>query len=185
MAWLYKEGEEPKQFKNEEAIEDALEDGWVDTPAGFKKDEEVNEIVLDEQSTLARISGIAKGLAEETLLYEELSDADRELYDGVQALWDQAQNQDAPKVDEIPLSEYSDKEVLLTLKEIKQECIKRELEIEEVIPRDIDGDGEGDINLNDLSDDELKKLLDDRGENYPHNIGREKLLKRLSKPEEE
>ena len=36
--WLYNKNAEPKIFTGEEAIKKALADGWVETPAAFKKD---------------------------------------------------------------------------------------------------------------------------------------------------
>jgi hypothetical protein len=158
--WLYKEGEEPKIFKGEDAIEDALENGWVDSPKGFKKVAEAVEPTGDAEVVSQTI---------DTFSDDEI---------GEEAIKRGILKQ------EIPLSQRSDDEILATFEEIKQECISRELEIEEVIPHDIDGDGEGDIDLNTLDQVELYELAKAKGLNVVHNTGKEKLIKAIQEAEE-
>jgi len=85
----------------------------------------------------------------------------------------------------IPLSAYTNGEILLMLEEIKQECVKRELEISEVIPFDEDSDGEGDVDLNTLDRDVLYEMAKERELSIPANIGKEKLIDRLMESQDE
>lgn len=60
MQWLYKKGEEPTLFKNKEAVKDALDGGWVDTPATFDNEEvsEFDGLDRDELYEIAKERGI-------------------------------------------------------------------------------------------------------------------------------
>ncbi len=47
--WLYKKNVEPTIFTGEEAINDALDSGWKDTPAGFDKSKDVIDAKVVEK----------------------------------------------------------------------------------------------------------------------------------------
>ena len=46
--WLYNRNAEPTIFTGKEAIEKALKDGWVDTPAAFKEKDAIEAIVIPD-----------------------------------------------------------------------------------------------------------------------------------------
>lgn len=155
--WLYKEGSEPKIFKGEEAIEEALESGWVDSPKGFKEVE----------------AKVSEGTEVATVTIDTFSD---------EVLFEEAIKRKLVS-ENPPLPSFSDEEILMTLEEIKQECVKRGLEIEQVIPLDEDGDGEGDVDLNNLDRDVLYDMAKERELSVPSNIGKQKLIERLLESE--
>ena len=49
QVWLYKKGQEPKIFDSE-LVTQATADGWVDTPAKFKR--ELEDLSLEELQAL-------------------------------------------------------------------------------------------------------------------------------------
>ena len=157
--WLYKEGEEPKLFKGEDAIAEAEKNGWVDSPKGFKKT--IIQSATGEKEEVATV-GI-----------DTFSD---------EALFDEAIKRKLVN-ENPPIQSYTNEEILVIFEEIKSECIKRGLEIEEVIPHDIDGDGEGDVDLNSLDRDELYEMAIKAELKVPANIGKDKLIERLLESE--
>ena len=60
--WLYKKNVEPTIFTGEEAISEALESGWKDTPAGFDKSKDfiVAEIVEEKSASTTEARVVKK-----------------------------------------------------------------------------------------------------------------------------
>jgi len=190
MAWLYKEGEEARIFKGDDAIEDALKDGWVDTPAGFKVEVEPEEDTPEEAELIKGELSLFKktGLLEvvgvfnngDVFAQNQGDDSDRwripkETFEATYA-----EKTDEDEGYTTPINSLNDEDFNSLLNNIKEECVTRGIEIEEVIPHDVDGDGEGDVDLNSLDRDELYDMAKEADLNVPSNIGREKLIERLS-----
>ena len=54
--YLYKKGEEPKLFEEKEVVQ-AQADGWVDTPAKFKKT--IDDFTIEELKEVADKKGVS------------------------------------------------------------------------------------------------------------------------------
>jgi len=200
---LYLDGECKLIEVDSELAESMIEKGWGFDRNTTSKAEEEDFIQLDEQNSLELITNIAKGVADGSLLYEELSEHDKSLFDRVQALWEKSQTKDEAG----PIQTAK-----ATLLEGEFPIFKKTALLEQVgvfengdvlvqnqgddsdrwkIPKetfeatyskagfDTDGDGEGDVDLNDLEMEKLFELAKENDLRVPSNIGRETLINKL------
>jgi len=189
--WLYKKGEEPRIFKGEDAIEEALENGWKDTPVLEAPKEggtsgavspETPEMIDGEFSIFKKtglieiVGFFANG---DFFVQNQGDDSDRwripkDTFDATYA-----EKTEDDKGYTTPITSLNDEDFNSLLDNIKEECVVRGIEIAEVIPHDIDGDGEGDVDLNTLDRDGLYEMALKAELSVPHNIGKEKLIEKL------
>jgi len=75
--WLYNKNAEPTIFTGQEAIDKALKDGWVDTPAAFKEKDAIEATVVTKVKAIEAIVVEEDNLdsLERDELYEMAKDA--------------------------------------------------------------------------------------------------------------
>ena len=187
--WLYKKGNEPKLYKGD-GIDDAMDDGWLDTPAGIVEDvvetdatidtqeveQEVplasNDNVLYKKATLLQVVGVFKNGDVFVQNEGDSSDQWRIPQDTFVSTY-------TPFVN--PVLAHSENFVE------QKELFPAELQTTEPTPHEVETDEEDTqayndeelIDLTTLSDKDLRELGKKEGIRSYHNMQRERLIDKI------
>lgn len=188
---LYLNGERKLVVEDSVEFEDLTELGWGldrDTCSDVTEDSDTPEMAVGDLSVFKKaglIEIVGFFINGDVFVQNQGDDSDRWRIpkETFEATYSEKTEDDEGYT--APINSLNDEDFTSLLENVKEECIGRGIEIAEVIPHDVDGDGEGDVDLNTLELEELHKLAVEAGVVVPHNIGKEKLIERLMEAQNE